>query len=100
MDITPEQVKIIRQILKKQLPVNTKVWLFGSRATKAKKEFSDLDLAIDSNQTLSLSIMASLEHDFSESDLPYKVDIVDLNNISESFRKKIQTEMILFGEMN
>jgi len=43
-------------------------------------------------------MLASLEHDFSESDLPYKVDIVDLNNVSESFRNKIQSKMILFWD--
>jgi|SRR5579872_3075052 len=96
MDITPKHAKIVQDILKKNLLSNTKVFIFGSRVTKAKKKFSDLDLAMDANEILPISILSSLEHDFSESDLPYKVDIVDLNNMSESFRKKIQMEMILF----
>lgn len=98
MDITPIQAKIIQQILKNNLPSHSRVWIFGSRATKAKKEFSDVDLAIDSEKILPLSIISSLGHEFSESDLPYKVDIVDLNNISESFRNKIIAEMVLFWE--
>ncbi len=98
MDIHPEQASIVKQILKKHLPLGSKVWVFGSRAVKAKKEFSDLDLAIDSNQILPLSILSSLAHDFSESDLPYKVDVVDLNNINDNFRNKIRIEMILFWE--
>lgn len=96
MDITPEQERIVQQILKKNLFPGTRVWVFGSRASKAKKEFSDLDLAIESKQALPISILASLEHDFTESDLPYKVDIVDLNNITEDFRNTIQAEMVLF----
>ena len=99
MDITLEQAKIVKKILEKNLfSGDVKVWVFGSRAIKARKEFSDLDLAIESKQILPLSIMSSLEYDFSESDLPYKVDIVDLNNVSENFRNKIQTEMILFWQ--
>ena len=98
MDITPDHEKIVRNILKKNLSSGTKVFIFGSRAIRAKKKFSDLDLAMDSNVALPISIISSLEHDFSESDLPYKVDVIDLNNISDSFRKKIQTEMILFWD--
>lgn len=96
MDITPKHIKIIQDILTKHLPLNTNVFIFGSRATKAKKKFSDLDLAIDTDEILPIPIISSLEHDFSESDLPYKVDIIDLNNISDSFRNKIQTEMVPF----
>lgn len=98
MDVTSTQIDIVQQILKKNLSPHSKVWIFGSRASQAKKKFSDLDLAIDSGQALPLSLLSSLENDFSESDLPYKVDIVDLNNISEDFFKKIQTEMIIFWE--
>lgn len=96
MDITPLHAKIVKKILATHFPHQTKIYIFGSRATKAKKKFSDLDLGIDANEILPISVIASLEQDFSESDLPYKVDIVDLNNISSNFLKKIQTEMILF----
>jgi hypothetical protein len=37
----------------------------------------DLDLAIVSDTGLSLSLLAAIEHDFSESGLPFKVDVVD-----------------------
>lgn len=98
MDITSEQAAIVQEILKKNLLSDVNVWVFGSRAVKAKKKFSDLDLAIESKQILPISIISSLEHDFSESNLPFKVDVVDLNNISEIFRNKIQAEMILFWQ--
>ena len=100
MDVTPEQSKIIQLILQTNLPSHSTVWIFGSRAIKAKKKFSDLDLAIDSKNILPLSIIASLEHAFSESDLPYKVDVVDLNNINDSFRNKIDPDRVLFWENN
>jgi predicted nucleotidyltransferase len=98
MDITPEQASIVQKILNKNLPAPSKVWVFGSRTIKTKKEFSDLDLAIDSSGILPLSTIASLEYDFSESDLPYKVDLVDLNNINEIWRDRIIAEGVVFWE--
>jgi type I restriction enzyme S subunit len=36
---------------------------------------------------LTLSLLAAIEHDFSESDLPFKVDVVDWAAISPAFRR-------------
>jgi len=98
MDIEPQHLKIVREILDRDLPPYSKVWLFGSRVNKTKKKYSDLDLAIESRAILPLSILAALQYHFSESDLPYKVDIVDLKNISDSFRERINIDLMLLWE--
>ena len=97
IDIRPDHWEIVRGILKKHVPQYT-VWAFGSRATWKAKEFSDLDLAIITDQPLPLSISASLSEDFSESDLPYKVDVVDWATTSESFRKIIERDKVVVQE--
>lgn len=76
IDIRPDHWEMVRGILHKHVPQH-EVWAFGSRATWAAKEFSDLDLAVIGDKPLSLSVSSSLRDDFSESDLPYKVDVVD-----------------------
>lgn len=53
--------------------------------------FSDLDLVLIDSKPLPLSIRAELNHAFSESDLPWKVDLVDWHSISPEFQKVIQT---------
>lgn len=83
--ITPEQWQIVSAILQKHVP-DKEVWAFGSRATHTEKLYSDLDLAIISDTGLTLSLLAAIEHDFSESDLPFKVDVVDSAAISPAFR--------------
>jgi type I restriction enzyme S subunit len=87
--ITPEQWQIVAAILQKHVP-DKEVWAFGSRATHTEKPYSDLDLAISSDIGLSLSLLAAIEHDFSESDLPFKVDVVDSAAISPAFRGVIE----------
>ena len=94
IDIRPDHWNIVQGILQKHVP-QCEVWAFGSRATWKAKKFSDLDLAIISDQPLSLDISASLRDDFSESDLPWKVDVVDWATTSESFRKIIERDGVV-----
>ncbi|MGV0998870.1 MAG: restriction endonuclease subunit S [Fluviibacter sp.] len=93
IDIRPDHWEIVQGILEKHVPQYA-VWAFGSRATWKAKEFSDLDLAIITEHPLTLDISASLSDDFSNSDLPYKVDVVDWASTSESFRKIIERDKV------
>jgi type I restriction enzyme, S subunit len=94
IDVSPEQWAIVHAILKRQVPQYA-VWAFGSRATWKAKPFSDLDLAIITPQPLSLSTSAALTDDFAESDLPFKVDIVDWAATSDVFRKIIERDKVV-----
>lgn len=85
---------IIRAILRAHVPDCT-VWAFGSRATGRAKQYSDLDLAISGNKPLGIDSAAQLAEAFAESDLPYKVDIVDWTRTSESFRKVIERDRVV-----
>ncbi len=88
IDLRPDFLEIVRGILYRFVP-NQKVLVFGSRATWTADEYSDLDLAILSDESLSLQLMSSLMEEFRESDLPFKVDIVDWARIDSEFRSVI-----------
>lgn len=96
IDIKKEELEIIINILKKNTPANANIWAFGSRVSNNAKKFSDLDLAVElkSNQLLELGSLAKLESFFEESALPWKVDIVDYNGITENFRNLIDQNKI------
>ena len=93
-DIAPEHLKIVREILRRHLP-DREVRVFGSRVTGRARTFSDLDLAIMGEAPLPPGVTAALAEAFSESDLPFKVDIVDWATTGESFRKVIEAERIV-----
>ena len=97
IDIRPDHWEIVRSILQKYVPQYA-VWAFGSRAKWTAKEYSDLDLSIITDKPLSLDVSASLSDDLSESDLPWKVDIVDWASTSESFRKVIERDKVVVQE--
>lgn len=94
IDIEPEDWAIVRDILQKNVP-QCEVWAFGSRVTGRAREYSDLDLAIITDTPLALDVSASLSNDFSESDLPWKVDVVDWATTSELFRKIIEQAKVV-----
>ncbi|KAB7775301.1 restriction endonuclease subunit S [Xanthomonas sp. LMG 12460] len=98
IDIRPDHWAIVRDILQRHVPQYA-VWAFGSRAKWTAKEFSDLDLAIITDSPLPLATSAALAEDFSESDLPWKVDIVDWAETSETFRKIIERDRIVLQEV-
>jgi type I restriction enzyme, S subunit len=97
IDIRPEHWHIVRDILQKHVPHHT-VWAFGSRAQWRAKPYSDLDLVIITEQPMSLALSAALTDDFSESDLPWKVDVVDWATTSEAFRRIIEAGKVVVWE--
>ncbi|MBF0105872.1 MAG: nucleotidyltransferase domain-containing protein [Deltaproteobacteria bacterium] len=82
-------LKIVTDILTKYLPTHI-VWAFGSRVCENPKKYSDLDIVIKTKAPLPVEIMAHLRDAFSESDLPFKVDVVDWSRISKKFQKIIK----------
>ncbi len=98
IDIRPDHWAIVRDILQRHVPQYA-VWAFGSRAKWTAKEYSDLDLAIITDSPLPLATSAALAEDFSESDLPWKVDIVDWAETSETFRKIIERDRVVVQEV-
>ena len=94
IDIRPDHWEIVRDILHRHVP-HYAVWAFGSRAKWQAKQYSDLDLVVITDQPLSLAVSAALADDFSESDLPWKVDVVDWAATGESFRKIIERNRVV-----
>jgi type I restriction enzyme S subunit len=94
IDLRVAEWEIVSDLLRRLLP-EREVWAFGSRVKGTAKPFSDLDLAVLGSQPLSLSILAGLADDFSESDLPFKVDIVDWATTSQRFRELIENHHVV-----
>jgi type I restriction enzyme, S subunit len=94
IDIRPDLWPIIRDILRRHVP-QYEVWAFGSRATGRAKLYSDLDLVVISDTPLPLEISAWLEHDFSESDLPWRVDVVAWATTQPTFRRLIERDKVM-----
>jgi type I restriction enzyme S subunit len=93
IDVLPSHWIIVRDILRKHVP-EYEVWAFGSRVKGNAKPYSDLDLAVISDTSLPLRTSAWLADDFSESDLPWRVDIVDWATTSTPSREIIERQKV------
>lgn len=88
IDLSPEQLAEVVSILVKFVP-ECEIKAFGSRVTGGALQYSDLDLAICSDQKINQIRIWQLEEAFSDSDLPFTVDVLDWHDISDQFRGKI-----------
>lgn len=94
LDIKTADLKAVQAILRGYIP-DREVRVFGSRLSGTAKPFSDLDLAVMGNEPLSAATLADLKEAFSESDLPFKVDIVDWAETQENFRRIIEAAYVV-----
>lgn len=92
MKVSDEHAQIINEILQKHFP-EARFIVFGSRVIGSNKKYSDIDLAIHSRHSKVTSMdLANAKQDFIDSDLPFSVDLVNLNTVSESLKSKIEKE--------
>lgn len=54
------------------------------------KPWSDLDLAIKAESALDWKLLEEIKEAFQESELPFRVDVLDLNEITDAFRRAIE----------
>ena len=94
LDLRPAQLHIVLEILKRRLP-GREVWAFGSRTKGTAKPYSDLDLAIITSEPMALNLLATLSADFSDSDLPFKVDVADWATTGDAFRAIISRDKMV-----
>jgi len=92
LHLEDRHLAIVRNILSRHVP-GCEVWAFGSRVHgRNLKRFSDLDLAIIADQPINSSHSFAVKEAFSESDLPFRVDVVDWASASDSLREIIRRE--------
>ncbi|MCC6158191.1 MAG: nucleotidyltransferase domain-containing protein [Deltaproteobacteria bacterium] len=88
IDAKPNDIETIRGILRRHVP-GCEVRVFGSRVNGRAKPWSDLDIAIVGPGRIDDDTMRLLREAFEDSDISFRVDVVDWHAVSESFRRVI-----------
>ena len=98
LDLAPAHLAEVRRLLQLHVPGRV-VRAFGSRVQGTAKPFSDLDLAVMGDTPLDFRTLAALKDAFAESDIPFRVDVVDWAATGEAFRGIIEGafEVIVAG---
>ena len=70
-------------------------YFYGSRVRGDFRPLSDLDIMIKGKTPVCPDDFEALKEAFDSSDLPYIVNLVDFNNISDEFYQMIKNDLIL-----
>lgn len=97
INLESKHLETVKAILAQYVP-DAEVRAFGSRVNGNAKSYSDLDLAIMSERKLGLMEMAGIESAFEESDLPIRVDVLDWQTISKTFKEVINNNFEVLKE--
>jgi type I restriction enzyme S subunit len=96
LDLKPEHADLVRKILAGRLPAGVSARVFGSRAKGKAKPYSDLDLALKGDENLSFALLVDVMEAFSESELPFKVDVLDWRAVAPGFQEVIDRDGVDF----
>ena len=88
VDITPEHLKTIGDILAARLP-DREVWAYGSRVTGHSWRYSDLDLVVRGDRELGAMQREDLLDELSETLVPYIIELKDWHTIPKHWRGEI-----------
>lgn len=87
-----EQLETVQRILSLHFE-GLEVWAYGSRVTGVDlTPETELELVVITEKPLSFEDMTAIEKAFAESNLPFRVDIIDWVKLPESIQKQIKKE--------
>lgn len=96
--VAPGHLARLRHLVREFLrPWRVSVYLFGSYARGEQWPSSDVDIAIEPHEPLPADTISRLRERVEESDIPYRVDIVDLSETDALFRARVLSEGILWN---
>jgi uncharacterized protein len=75
---------------------DAKIYLFGSRARGTNAERADIDIALDAGRPLPQRDVDEVKSMFRESNIMYKVDVVDFYQINEAMKEEILRERVVW----
>jgi predicted nucleotidyltransferase len=96
LDLTQRQLDAVQSIMHRRLP-GREVRAFGSRASGTAKPHSDLDLVIMGDDPVPALVLAELRDDLDDSDLPFRVDVLEWRDLPAAWRAEIVARSVAIG---
>ncbi|MCL2608316.1 MAG: nucleotidyltransferase domain-containing protein [Treponema sp.] len=79
--ISDETLQFLRLVFQKYAGIR-QVVIYGSRAKGNYRRGSDIDLALKTGGSFSFTDLLNIKNDFEDSDIPYFVDVLVYENLS------------------
>jgi len=91
INLSEKYYSIIKDIFQRYLP-DVEVRVYGSRINGKSKAYSDLYLVIVGKTKTESKLLIKLKEEFEESDIPFRIDIIDWHRTSKEFRQIINKQ--------
>lgn len=91
--VSAEHLQFLLDEIRTFIPKAT-VWAFGSRIDGTARPASDLDLAVHCDKETAQKELPKLNERLIESDLPFKVQILDFDRLPENMQANIKTNYV------
>lgn len=83
----------IQAIIKKHVSPEARIFIFGSSLTP--KRFHDIDIGIINGKLTEYELF-KIKDELEESNIPYIVDVVNMDKVNAGFRNKILKQKVLW----
>jgi predicted nucleotidyltransferase len=94
--LSESQVSVVVKILK---AFEGTVIIFGSRATGSHRPDSDLDICLKAKSgNVSLLELGNLREQFEASSLPFRVDLVDYQDLNAQFKEIVDLQGLVLRD--
>jgi predicted nucleotidyltransferase len=74
------------------------IYLFGSRARGTNAERADIDIALDAGKALPIESVDEIKSMLAESNIRYKIDVVDIYQVTDLMRNQILKEKVIWKQ--
>jgi len=96
VELDTESLRELHAILERFLP-DGEVCLVGSRARGTQKKYADIDLLLLRPSRLPKEHRAMITSAFEESDIPYRVDLIESGELTDGFRRRLMADAQSLG---
>ena len=91
---TDRDLEVLKTLLNHYLPAGIRAYAFGSRTRKECRSGSDLDILLEASSPIPWNTLAELEEALADSDLPFRVDLLDREKTSAEFLQRIDNDKV------
>lgn len=92
--VSAEHLQFLLDEIRTIIPKAT-VWAFGSRVDGTYRPASDLDLAVHCDKETAFKDLPRLKERLIESDLPFKVQLLDFDRLPENMKQNIKRNYVV-----
>lgn len=76
--------------------LETIAFAYGSRTKNTHRKYSDLDIVLKNKTPLAKETIWNLHEEFSESSLPFQIEVRDWSILSPEFQNRIEDDLVPF----